>query len=291
MNISIIIPVYNGFSVIGECLTALRNSRLKASPEIIVVDDCSRDGSPEFVRKNFPEAILLRHERNLGYARSVNHGLDNAHGDFIMLLNQDTVADENALSILCAELERDERAALAAPALFNLDGSRQPSIRQFPRHRDIVYHHLGLPCIFPRSKHFNRWKMPELDYAQKQYVPQPAFSAVMLTRKTLSEIGILDERFRLFFNDVDYCRRVYLAGYKILYCPEAVVYHQKGQATGQNRPRSICLSHVAFIQYLWKHFRGWVSLLPNLLCSLLLLLSIGPRVCWHLIRRMLISKG
>jgi N-acetylglucosaminyl-diphospho-decaprenol L-rhamnosyltransferase len=285
--VSVIIPVYNGSQVIIPCLEAVFNSRGEQSLEAIVVEDHSSDESMKVLEDCGFDIRLLRNDRNQGYAYTVNRGLKECHGDAILLLNQDTEVSEDAIAKLCDKLFSNPGIGAVAPRLVNPDGSLQKSVRHFPRHMDIIYHHLGFSYLFPGSSKFNRWKMGDFDHLKEIFVDQPAFSAIMVKREIINSVGLLDQGFPLFFNDVDYSRRMIDAGWKILYCPEAVVTHERGQAVSQNKIRSVYLSHSAFIRYLYKYYKGPRYFIQNFLCSFLLIFSAHLRALYHLSRRII----
>ncbi len=286
MKISVIIPVYNGSDVIARCLSSVLSSKTGFEIEIIAIDDGSEDPSAELIGTKFPQINLFANERNRGYAYSVNHGIKKSAGDLVFLLNQDTELEKDALDLLARRmLDADSKVAAVAPQLRNFDGTIQKSVRRFPTHTDVFSHHLGLAQAFPENTNFNRWKMPDFDHQHEAEVPQPAFSAIMIRREITYEIGLLDTGYPLYFNDVDYCRRIYNAGYRILFLPDAVVRHQRGQATSQRKAMSVYLSHSAFIRYLQKNYRGTKYLIPNFICAILLVGSAHVRALYHLLRR------
>ncbi|MBD3216875.1 MAG: glycosyltransferase [candidate division Zixibacteria bacterium] len=287
MLVSVVIPLYNGHDVIIECLESVIASETEHNLEVIVVDDCSRDDSLELVSKKGHDLHLLGNDGNYGYAYTVNRGIMASHGDAILLLNQDTELDNDSIQRLASKLFEDDRTGIVAPKLLNPDGTLQKSVRRFPKHSDIIYHHLGLSYLLENSAKFNRWKMPDFDHLDECYVDQPAFSAVMIKRSVINRIGLLDTAFPLFFNDVDYCKRTVDAGWKILFDPEAEVKHQRGQATFQRKVLSIYLSHQAFIKYLNKYFKRARYILPNFFCTFLLLCSAHIRALYHLLKRIM----
>jgi len=290
VRISVIIPLYLGRSVIARCLDSLIDCRDDSDCEIIVIDDCSPDGAGEFVSSAYPGIRMLVNGRNVGYAASVNRGLSTAGGEYILLLNQDTVVETGSVVTLVRILEEREDIAAVAPQLLNLDGSIQRSCRFLPGHWDVISHHLLLAFLFPELRIFSRWHMPGFTHDKELIVEQPSFSAIMLRQSTTEAVGLLDERFRIFFNDVDYCRRMAEHDGKILFSPAAKVTHQRGQSTAQIPLRKILDSHRGFVRYFFKHYRGAVYLTPNLLISVLLVFSGSVRVLWQLIRRPFISE-
>lgn len=290
MLVSVIIPVYNGSQIIIPCLEAVFNSKGENSLEVIVIEDHSIDDSLEKLKSCGLDIHLLQNDRNYGYAPSVNRGLKECHGEAVLFLNQDTEIAEDAVAKLFDKLVSEPNIGAVAPKLVNADGSVQKSVRRFPSHMDIIYHHLGLSYLSPKSPVFNRWKMGEFDHLKERFVDQPAFSAIMIRHEVLNSVGLLDKSFPLYFNDVDYSRRMIDAGWKILFFPEAVVKHQRGQATGQRRIQSVYLSHSAFIRYLYKYYKGPKYYIPNFICSFLLIFSAHLRALYYLFRG-LISKA
>jgi len=291
MLISVVIPVYNGAEVIGQCLKSVIQSKSRSEIEIICVDDCSRDNSFDLILNGFPDVKLFRNECNKNYACTVNRGIKKSSGEFLLFLNQDTVIAPDTIRILAEKLSAHDNVGIVAPKLVNPDGSRQNSVRRFPTHADIVYHHLGLNRIWPDNPAINQWKISDFDYGREQEVLQPAFSVVMLKRKLINSVGLLDQTFPLFFNDVDYCRRTHGVGWKILYTPQTSVEHIRGQASGQNIVQSTYLSHEAFIRYLKKYNRGIRNVLPNFLCTILLISSAHVRVVYRLLKKRITSKA
>lgn len=291
MLISVVIPVYNGAEVIGHCLNSVIHSKSPDQIEIICVDDCSGDNSYDIILREFPTVKLFRNDHNKNYTATVNRGIKASSGEFLLFLNQDTVIATDTIRVLSEKLSGHEEVGIIAPKLVNPDGSVQNSVRRFPTHADVIYHHLGLNHFFPDNPVFNVWKNSAFDYNLEQRICQPAFSAVMLRRSLINSIGLLDQSFPLFFNDVDYCRRTAGSGWKILYTPDTTVEHIRGQASRQNIVQSTYLSHEAFIRYLKKYNRGISNLLPNFICTLLLISSAHVRVIYRLLKKLFTSKA
>lgn len=290
-KLSVIIPLYNGRSVIGPCLDSLVRERASVEMELVVIDDASPDGAGEFVREHYEEVVLLSNDHNEGYAASVNRGIETSGGEYLLLLNQDTELKENTIGTLLSCLQKDDSVVAAAPQLLSPDGSVQHSCRMLPRHSDIVWHHLLLSYIFPRSRTFSRWKMGWFDHRSEQMVEQPAFSAIMICRSVIDEVGPIDERFKIYFNDVDYCKRIHDSGGRILFCPAASVVHHHGQATKTIPFARIVHSHSGAVKYFFKHYGSLLYIIPNLIVTLLLLASGLVRLSMTAIRKVITSKG
>jgi len=252
-EISIVLISYNGREFIEDCLRTTVESLGNTSPEIIVIDNASGDGTTEIIESKFPQARIIKNKTNLGFARAVNQGLEAASGEYILLLNQDTRIRGDAIPKLARKLKSDPRLGTIGPRFVGFDGKLQYSARAFPRYRDLFFEYTGLACLFPRSKIFSRWKMGWFDHVTESEVDQPMGAALMVRREVVDKIGLFDESFGIFFNDVDYCRRVIEAGYKNLYYPEAVIEHFVGGSTRKRKARMILESHRAMFKYFEKY--------------------------------------
>jgi len=263
MHISIVVISYNGMEFIPDCLATVVASLHEVDAEVIVVDNGSSDGTVSFIRDSYPDIAVVANDENRGFAPAVNQGLRSAGGEFILLLNQDTRIRENAIVRLARRMERDETIGTIGPRLVGFDGVLQKSCRAFPTYRHLFFDLTGLSFLFPRSRIFGGWRMGWFDHETERKVDQPMGAALMVRREMLDKVGFFDERFRIFFNDVDYCRRVRLAGYVNLYYPDAVIEHYYGGTIRTMKPDMVMESHRAMYQYFKKYGRGaWGRSLP-----------------------------
>jgi len=256
--ISVVVISFNGREFIDDCLSTTCESLAGVDAEIIVVDNGSADGTLDIIRDKYPNVSLIPNDTNLGFARAVNQGLTRSRGEFILLLNQDTRIRDRAIIKLAERMKRDDRIGTIGPKFVGFDGRLQFSARAFPRFRDLLYAYTGLSRVFPRSKIFNRWKMGWFDHETEMAVEQPMGSALLIRRQVVDRVGLFDERFEIFFNDVDYCRRVVESGYSNLYYPDAVVEHFHGGSVKKMRPRMVYVWHRAMYRYLRKYNRGLI---------------------------------
>ncbi len=254
--ISVIIISYDGIDFINDCISSVIDSLESTAFEVIVVDNGSVDGSVELIRDKYPQVRVIKNESNLGFARAVNQGLEIARGEFILILNQDTKIMNKAIPKLAVGMKRDSKIGTIGPKFISSDGTLQNSARSFPRYRDLFYVFSGLACLFPESKIFSNWKMGWFDHQTEKTIDQPIGAALMIRREVFMKVGYFDTNFPLFFNDVDYCRRVKQAGYENLYYPEAVVMHHVGASTGKRKAAMIMESHRAMYKYFRKYNRN-----------------------------------
>jgi hypothetical protein len=272
MKLSIIIVTWNSAADVEACLDSINFGH---EFEIIVVDNASTDDTPGKLAR-YHHLQLLRNDRNLGYAHANNQGIRLARGEYVLLLNPDTRIDLGALDALSDYLDSHPDTAAVAPRLVNPDGTTQYSIRSFPTASTVLWEVTGFSRLFARSRAFGRWRMKYFDYARDAEVEQPMASCLMFRRSSLEQFGGFDERFPIYFNDVDLSRRLAEAGWKTAYVAGARVVHRCGASTGQVKPKMIWEDHRSLFRYLKKHDRSglfWlksVFLLPTLELSALI---------------------
>lgn len=274
-EISAIIIAFNGIKFLPDCLTTLTADLAGIFAEIIVVDNGSRDGSAEFVAKNFPSVHVIANGENVGFARGVNMGVKSAHGEYLYVLNQDLRFRAGATSALLDRIKRDASVGMIGPKYVGFDGRLQHSARAFPTYKHVFYEMLLLSRIFPHSREFGSWRMSWFDHERERFVDQPMGSVMLIPRSVLEKAGLFDESFPIFFNDVDFCRRLKAAGYKRLYYPEAVVEHYVGGSTRTRPLRMKYESHRSMYRYLHKYAR-WYEYPVLWLCGILLLIAVLP---------------
>jgi GT2 family glycosyltransferase len=275
LEISAVIISFNGVKFLPDCLRTLVEDLSGLSHEIIVVDNGSIDGSVEFIRKAFKTVRIIENGSNLGFARAVNIGLRAAQGEHVYLLNQDLRFRKGAAASLLARLKRDGAIGMIGPKYVGFNGQRQLSARAFPSYKHVLYDALLLSRLFPRSKEFGSWRMGWFDHETELFVDQPMGSVMLLPRTVVEKVGDLDESFPIFFNDVDYCRRIKAAGYRLLYFPEAVVEHFVGGSTRTMPVKMKLASHRSMYRYLREYAR-WYDFPVLWLCGLLLLIGAIP---------------
>lgn len=257
MDLSVVIVNWNTRAHLQRCLARLREA-LQASPlvaEVWVVDNASSDGSAAMVAAEFPEVHLIANPTNRNYAAGSNQALRCASGEFVLLLNPDTEVPSGAPDALVEFLRGRAEAAAVAPALLFPDGRRQASVRGFPTPASLFGALSGLGRLFPHSR-WAGYRAERLPEDRPVLVEQPMASALLLRRAALDAVGLFDERFPLFFNDVDLCFRLRQAGWEIWYDPRVHVIHHGGASTSQVRPQAILLSHEGLRRFYAKHYRG-----------------------------------
>jgi GT2 family glycosyltransferase len=244
--LSVVIVTWNSEEDIAECLGSIYNAdydESKLKVETIIVDNNSADNSVSVIEhfiKIFPYNIkLIKNTENLGYTKGCNQGIKIATGDNILLLNPDTQIQNDALLKMSDFLKSKADVGAVAPQLYTRQRIVQYSCRKFPRYLDLFFEISMLSTIFPNSKFFTRWKMRYFNHEELSEVEQPMAAALMIKTDVLKKMNYLDERFYMFFNDIDTCKQIYNLGYKIYFFPDAKVYHKIGTSILKDRVRMI----------------------------------------------------
>ncbi len=289
--ISAVVISYNGIDFIADCLQTLKDDLQDFTHEIIVVDNGSNDGTREFLEENHGDIRLIRNSHNAGFARAVNQGVKASRYPFLWVLNQDIKIQKGCLASLLQCHSRLEAPGIIGPRFVGFDGQLQHCCRRLPQYRYIWFEMTGLAYGFPRSGYFNGWKMGDFDHLSSQPVEQPMGAAMLISRKVLNRIGLMDESFPIFLNDVDLCRRILETGHVNYYCVEAVIWHFIGGSTSRRKAAMIWHSHISMFRYFrkWEKWRksvtGKIVFFPLLyLTGAGLTLTAALRSVYHLIR-------
>lgn len=240
-TVSIIVVSFNTRELVRECLASLREecSRLPEGlvAEILVVDNASRDGSAEMIAAEFEgggtPVRLIRSDVNLGFGVANNRALDAAQGRYLVLLNSDAFFHPGALVRAIAHMDSDRTAGIGGARLVHRDGSWQPAARRFPSVLHDAFVLTGLASRFPRSRIFAAAERTWADPAEPAEVDWVTGAFMILRREALVKTGLFDPAFFLYCEEVDLCRRVKAAGFRVRYWPDIVVTHLHGESSRQ----------------------------------------------------------
>ena len=229
VDVSIIIVNLNTRDLLRACLRSVFSETSTISYEVIVIDNASSDGSVEMVRTEFPAVRLFANTTNEGFARPNNEGMARATGKYLFLLNSDTLVKPNAIATLASFLDAHADVGACGPMLLYPDGTLQYSVKGFPTVWTHCCDMLLLDKVFPRTRMFGRGEMKYFAYTETHSVDHVMAAAFMVRREVLSSAGMFDERFRIYYNDMDWCFRIIRQGWKIYYVHDAQVVHYLGQ--------------------------------------------------------------
>lgn len=228
IDLSVLIVSYNSRAQLGGLLKALRRELAGLQGEVLVVDNASNDGSADYVEARHPWVRLLRSPRNLGFAAGNNLGARHARGRWLLLLNPDAVPEPGTLARAIALMQAHPEVGLAGARLFDIEGHDQPSARSFPRLSLEFYVLSGLAARCPRSRQLGAMDRTWADPAQPAEVDWVPGAFAMLPRQLFEQLGGFDERYFLYYEEVDLCRRIQATGYRVMYWPELRVRHIGG---------------------------------------------------------------
>jgi GT2 family glycosyltransferase len=250
IDASIVIVSFNTRDILRECLQTLQREAGQVAYETIVVDNASHDGSAEMVAGEFPAVRLVGSAVNLGFAGANNRGFALARGRYVVLLNSDAFVHAYALERAVEHMDTNPHAGLGGGLLLGRDGRWTPSARMFPSPINELLTMSGLAAKYSRSRWFGRvdrtWADP-LEPAPVDWVPG-AFT--IIRRELLEQLGYLDERFFLYFEEVDLCRRLKVAGHQVWYWPDIVVTHIGGESA--KAVRHLKMSSAGAHLTLWR---------------------------------------
>ena len=233
--LSVIIVTYQSCHEIGACLASIP-TRIRDQPvEVIVADNLSVDGTPEFVAERFPAVQLLRLDANLGFSKANNRGLATSHGETILFLNPDTVVNLAALEACLLRLENEPRIGIISPRLEMGDGTIDPACRRsIPTIWDGFTRASGLAHLFPNSRWLARYNLTFLPERETYRVGAVNGAFMMMPRRVLDQVGVFDEQFFMYGEDLDLCLRCELAGFQVVYDGRHTVIHYKGRSSAKN---------------------------------------------------------
>lgn len=259
-KISIIIVNYNVKYFLEQCLLSVRAASTGLDAEVFVVDNHSTDGSVDYLQPKFPEVVFIENQDNPGFAKANNQAIEQCKGEYVLLLNPDTVIGEESLRTLCYFM--DEHAKAGGIGLKMLDGHGAflaESKRSFPSPWVSFCKIFGLSQLFPTSRVFARYSLPYLDKEKQHKVEVLAGAFMLLRHEALEKIGLLDESFFMYGEDIDLSYRMVLGGYKNYYIPERIL-HYKGESTKHGDMKYVKAFYGAMLIFFKKYYphSGWL---------------------------------
>jgi GT2 family glycosyltransferase len=264
MDLSIIIVNWNVRELLRQTLLSIyKNPARKYSFEVIVVDNASADNSAAMVEKEFSQVTLIKSPKNVGFAAGNNLGIKIATGRFILCLNPDTEVQPETLDFIPSAFEKEPQLGALGVKLLNPDRTLQASCKSFPDLDTIIWNATSLDTIFPNSKIFGKYNMTWFKHDQEREVDQPMGAALAVRREVIQQVGIYDERYFMYFDEVDWCYRIKKAGWKIKFFPQVEIVHHWAQSTKQALFKMNKQWYISFYKYLCKNrkYPSWLVLL------------------------------
>ena len=255
MDLSVIIVSYNTRELLRGCLDSVFASLGSGLEyEVIVVDNASADGSAGMIRDDFPRVRLLSNSKNRGFAASNNQAIRESSGRHVILLNPDTVVRHGALERMTRVLEERSGTGVVGPKLLFPDGSLQHSAFTFPTLAMVFLDFFPLQDRLLNGPVNGRYRRDLYGRREPFPIDHPLGAALMVRREVIDEVGLLDERFFMYCEEIDWCMRIKKAGWQIVCCPQAEVVHFVGQSTRQFRDDMYVELHRSRYQLYGKHY-------------------------------------
>jgi GT2 family glycosyltransferase len=274
--VSVIIVNWNARNYLLQCLASLTPEVCRPSMEIVVVDNDSSDGSPEAVEAQFPHVRLIRSGANLGFAKANNLGVARSRGRYLAFVNSDVKVLKDCLSTLVDYCDQHPEVGMAGPRIIGGDGKLQRSCRGFPTVWNMFCRALAMDAMFPRTKIFSGYAM--------SYWPQETLRSVdmlsgcfwLVRREALEQVGLLDESFFMYGEDMDWCKRFWSRGWKLMFVPSAEAIHYGGGSSSNAPVRFYIERQRADLQY-WRKHHSWPAVAGYFIisCGHLALRSLG----------------
>ena len=273
MMVSVIIVSWNARDYLRQCLASLSSEACRYPMEIIVVDNASSDGSVECVKKQYPHVHLIQNMANLGFARANNFGVSASTGRYLCFVNSDVKVGKDCISRLVDYCEGHHEVGMAGPRVIGGDGKLQRSCRGFPGLWNMFCRALALDTLFPQNKMFTGYSLSHWPHDALRPVDVLTGCFWLVRREALARVGLLDESFFMYGEDLDWCKRFWSNGWKVMYVPSAEAIHY-GCASSSNAPLRFFIERQrADLQYWRKHHSR-----PAVACFFLI-------SCLHLVLR------
>lgn len=269
VDLSIIIVNWNTKTLLQQCLSSLfrqihLDSGSECSCEVWVVDNGSSDGSPEMIEQNFPSVQLIRNRENLGFSKANNQALLKASGRYILLLNSDTEIVSNALQEMVAFMDHHPLVGIAGTKLLNPDGTRQYSCDYFPRSPIRMLRDKIINAFFRGDRSGWQERTTKWNFDDNFAVDYVIGAALIIRRETLELVGLLDEQFFMYAEDIDWCYRAALAGWKTYYLGKLYIYHHNRGSSEKSSELSSRLQKLrrkSLLIFYRKHYGAFSSLM------------------------------
>jgi GT2 family glycosyltransferase len=236
VDLSIIIVNYNTKNLLEKCLESLQKSGKNLNCQIFVVDNASQDNSVKMVKEKFPKVITVQNSHNLGFAKANNLAIKKSTGKYILLLNPDAQVEKNTLSEMADFMDKNPKVGVATCKVLLPSGELDLDCRRsFPTPWVSFTHFSKLSKIFPKSRMFAQYQLTYLDDNKISEVDSCVGAFMMIRSAALKEVGLLDENFFFYGEDIDWCFRFKEKGWKVLYYPKVKIIHYKGASSGMKK--------------------------------------------------------
>jgi GT2 family glycosyltransferase len=279
MKLSIIIVSWNVKDIVCGCLDSIISHPAVFPYEIIVVDNASQDGTPECIRKKYPQIRRIENTENYGFARANNQGADMADGQYLFFLNPDTILFQDTLNKLIDFMDNNPDIAMSGPRILNDDNTLQESVRNFPSWRGAFYRFTILKYLGLFKSHFEKWHSRGFDYDKQAGIEQLIGAAMIIRKETFEQVGRFDERYFMYYEEVDLCKRLKDSGLRVIYYPGSQLIHLGGKSAKQIPAKTRFMMLRSLLLYFHKNS----STFSYMLLSILFKIGVLSRQIYELV--------
>ena len=273
IDLSIIIVNYSVKDLLRKCLNSIFDFQKDLSFEVLVIDNNSKDQSSRMLKEDFGQVKLLENKRNLGFSSACNQGIRKSRGRYILLLNPDTEFTSGGISKMVEFMGAHPRVGICGPKMIDSQGKVHFSCRSFPSYLTAISSGQSiLNRFFPHNPLSRKYLLKDQNQSQKKEVDWVSGSCLLIKREVFEKIGLLDERFFMYVEDVDFCYRAKNAGFSVYYFPNVEIIHHIGESTKKRKLRMQVEHHRSMYHFYRKHHQ------PNIFLKGIVFFSIWIRL-------------
>lgn len=254
MHVSIIIVNWNTCEILRNCLASIYASTRDLECEVIVIDNASSDSSVDMVKSEYPQVGIIANSENRGFAAANNQGMAIAKGRYVLLLNSDTVVLDNAVARTVSFADNKPDVAVVGCRVLNQDGTLQSTCFMFPSILNMLLSATYLYKLYPRSRFFGRERMTWWDRNDTREVDVVTGCYMLVRKKAIDQVGVMDERFFMYGEETDWCYRFKQAGWKVIFSPTGEIIHLGGQSSRQIGGEMLVQMRVSILYFMKKHY-------------------------------------
>lgn len=286
MKLTVVIVNYNVKYFLEQCLHSVRKALTNVSGEVYVVDNNSVDRSVELVREKFPEVIVIANKDNKGFSYANNQAMKLAKGEYVLLLNPDTVVEEDTFEKVVKFMDEHPDAGGLGVKMIDGKGNFLPESKRGLPTPDVAFYKIfGLSALFPKSERFGRYHLGFLDKDKTHEIEVLSGAFMLLRKEALDKVGLLDEAFFMYGEDIDLSYRIIKGGYKNYYYPETRIIHYKGESTKKSSVNYVFVFYNAMIIFAKKHFSQKNAQLFSIIINFAVYLRAGVAILMRLVNK------
>ena len=255
--IDIIIVNYNSKDVLINCINSIINEETQLNYNLWIIDNASTDDSVEDLKEFFPKVNIIKNELNEGFSKANNKIIKMTSAHYILLLNPDTIVYNNSISGCLNYIKEHSEVGIVGCKVLNPDGTLQLACRRsIPTPVVALFRLIGLSKLFPNNKMFAKYNLTYLNDHEINEVDAVSGAFLMIKRDVVNKVGLLDEHFFMFGEELDWCMRVKNAGFKVIYYPKSFITHLKGESCKRNPKKARWEFYRAMLLFHKKHWAG-----------------------------------